>query len=97
LSYLTLAAYAGGFMVVGYGVGLMHYHFANGFFLSLMRAEDIQHVLATAEARIVRRKARGSRRRPVVGRQDGRHLASGKPTTPSAVAEVLAEREGSDP
>jgi hypothetical protein len=58
LTEWELAAFAVGFLVVGYGAGLVHYHFATGFFLSLRPGESIQFVLATAEARILRRKAK---------------------------------------
>jgi hypothetical protein len=60
-----------------------------------MPADRIEYVLATAEARILRRKARAGRRRPMTGKQDGRHLA-GRPA-PSAVAEVMAERKEGGP
>jgi hypothetical protein len=55
---LTLAAFAGGFLVIGAGVGLGIYHFGHGWFISRTSREHLEGAVAAAERHTLRRAER---------------------------------------
>lgn len=80
-SVVTLAGFAGGFIVVGVGVGLGIYHFALGWFISRTGKRHLDAAVGAAEKHQLRRTERRHGRE-----REKRILAEGRGEAPSAPA-----------